>query len=93
MLSETTLAESLTPAEIETLVAVAGNSGHNRLTLDLPAETITIEGDGRVIRFEIDPLRKDALVRGLDPVGSTLEYAGDIRRFEQAFHAANPWLA
>jgi 3-isopropylmalate/(R)-2-methylmalate dehydratase small subunit len=72
---------------------VAGNSGHNRLTLDLPAETITIEGDGRVIRFEIDPLRKDALVRGLDPVGSALEYADDIRRFEQAFHAANPWLA
>jgi hypothetical protein len=54
-------------------------------------ETITIEGDGRVIRFEIDPLRKDSLVRGLDPVGSTLEYAGDIRRFELAFHAANPW--
>jgi len=25
--------------------------------------------------------------------GSTLECADDIRRFEQAFHAANPWLA
>jgi 3-isopropylmalate/(R)-2-methylmalate dehydratase small subunit len=84
---------SLTLAEIGTLTAVAGDSGRNRLTLDLPAQTITIEGDDRVIHFDIDPLRKDALVRGLDAVGSTLAYADDIRRFEQAYHAANPWLA
>ena len=83
----------LSPAEIETLVAVASDPARNRLTLDLAAQTITIDDNGRVIRFEIDPLRKDALLRGLDAVGSTLEYAEDIRRFEQAHHAANPWLA
>ncbi len=86
------LAVTLTPAQIETLVTRVSDSASNQITLDLPAQTITCS-DRSVIHFDIDPFRKDALVRGLDAVGSTLEYADDIRSFERKFHAANPWLA
>ncbi len=87
------LTVTLTPEQIGTLLDAAGDPQRNRLTIDLPAQTITFESDSRAIRFDIDGLRKDALVRGLDAVGSTLEYAENIRRFEQAYFAASPWLA
>jgi 3-isopropylmalate/(R)-2-methylmalate dehydratase small subunit len=32
-------------------------------------------------------------MRGLDPIGSTLEHAADIRAFQAEHLTANPWLA
>jgi 3-isopropylmalate/(R)-2-methylmalate dehydratase small subunit len=32
------------------------------------------------------------LLKGLDAVGLTLEHAQEIRAFEQAYLAAQPWL-
>jgi 3-isopropylmalate/(R)-2-methylmalate dehydratase small subunit len=83
----------LPESEVEALATHVADPKRNRLTVDLPAQTITLESDGRAIGFEIDALRKDALVRGLDAIGSTLEYAEDIRRFEKDHYAANPWFA
>ena len=83
----------LPESEVEALATHVADRQRNQLTVDLPAQTITLESDGRAIGFEIDALRKDALVRGLDAIGSTLEYAEDIRRFEKDHYAANPWFA
>jgi len=33
------------------------------------------------------------LLNGLDAVGLTLQYADDIRRFEQGYLKQRPWLA
>ena len=85
------LAVTLTPAQIDAIVVAAANPASNQVTLDLPAQTITFSDS--VIHFDIDPLRKDALTRGLDAIGTTLEYATDIRDFERKFYVANPWLA
>jgi 3-isopropylmalate/(R)-2-methylmalate dehydratase small subunit len=56
------------------------------VAIDLPAQTVT-GPDGTPHRFEIDPFRKQALLEGLDEVGSTLRRAGEIEAFE-ARHAA-----
>lgn len=52
-----------------------------RLTIDLPAQTIS--GDGiEPIYFEIDAFRKKRLVEGLDDIGMTMQHENDITGFE-----------
>jgi 3-isopropylmalate/(R)-2-methylmalate dehydratase small subunit len=86
------LTVSLPAAAIKDLVDRVSRPDANTLTIDLPAQTVTVEVDALEILFEIDPLRKDALVRGLDAVSATLQHADDIRRFEVGHYAANPWF-
>ncbi|GEP05813.1 3-isopropylmalate dehydratase small subunit [Methylobacterium oxalidis] len=83
---------SLDPGAVSALLARAADPEGNRLTVDLPGETILAE-DGTRHAFEIPPSRKDALVRGLDAIGQTLDRAAEIRAFEARHHAARPWLA
>ncbi len=78
---------------IDALARLVAEPSSNRVTIDLPAETITTDGDGRVIPFDIDALRKDSLIRGLDAVGSTLQFADDIRGFEESYFRNSSWLA
>jgi 3-isopropylmalate dehydratase small subunit len=47
----------------------------------------------RRIAFEFDPLRKDALPRGLDAAGATLQAAEAIRASERGGLARHPGLA
>ncbi|WP_132253901.1 3-isopropylmalate dehydratase small subunit, partial [Methylobacterium segetis] len=82
----------LDPERVETLAALAAEPGCNRFTIDLPEQTI-LAGDGVRIGFEIPASRKDALVRGLDAIGTTLDHAAAIRAFERRYHADRPWLA
>jgi 3-isopropylmalate/(R)-2-methylmalate dehydratase small subunit len=82
---------SLSGDEIGAVMACAADPARNRLTVDLTAETVT--GDGLDLRFTVDRLRRDALIRGLDAIGTTLERADAIRTFQRAHFAANPWLA
>lgn len=83
---------SLTGAEVADLQALCECPTLNRLTVDLMAKVV-IDADGRRIGFEMDELRRQDLIKGLDAVGSTLQYADDIRAFERAHFAANAWLA
>ncbi|HWI83311.1 3-isopropylmalate dehydratase small subunit [Ramlibacter sp.] len=80
-------------AETERLLALAADAARCEISVDLERQTIATPADGRELRFEIDPLRRDMLLRGLDAVGLTLQYADDIRRFERDHLAAQPWLA
>lgn len=82
---------SLTPEEVARLAKVADDPDTNEFTIDLPAQVIVASNER--IPFEIDALKKDALMRGLDPVSATLQYAEDIRRFEKTHFATNPWFA
>jgi 3-isopropylmalate/(R)-2-methylmalate dehydratase small subunit len=81
---------ALQPAELDALFAEAGTEGY-RLTVDLPAQTVTTPG-GRAFRFDIDPFRKDCLVRGLDEIGLTLHQSEAIRAYEARRKAEAPWL-
>ncbi len=82
---------SLEPGEVHTLSTLAADPARNRLAIDLPAQSISGDGGPR-FAFDISPLRKDALMRGLDAIGTTLDQAGAIRAFEARHHAAQPWL-
>ena len=79
--------------EVERLMALAADPSACRFTVDLLAQTIVTPADGRELHFDFDPLRRHMLLKGLDAVGLTLEYADDIRRFEQQHHERLPWLA
>jgi 3-isopropylmalate/(R)-2-methylmalate dehydratase small subunit len=61
------------------------------VTVDLDAQTVTAP-DGAAHRFEVDPFRKQALLRGQDEIALTLSYAADIAAFEARHARATPWL-
>lgn len=79
--------------EIDRLMALAQDPSSCEMKVDLQAQTVTTPGDGQVVSFEFDPLRKHMLLNGLDAVGLTLQYADDIRRFEQGYLKQRPWLS
>ena len=79
--------------DVDRLLALATDPERCVMTVDLQAQTVTTPGDGQVVSFEFDPLRKHMLLNGLDAVGLTLQYADDIRRFEQGYLKQRPWLS
>lgn len=87
------LAITVPPPEVDRLMAQAADPGQCRMTIDLEHQTITSDGDGCVLWFETDPLRRHMLLNGLDVVGLTLEHASQIRDFESSYFAAHDWLA
>ncbi len=84
---------SLRPDEVEVLGQQVSEPSANRLTVDLPSQTVTIATTGRSMRFEIDALTKNALTQGMDAVAATLQDADKIRDFERAYFLTRPWLA
>jgi len=61
------------------------------MTIDLPNQSL-IAPDRGTHPFDISPLRKDRLVRGIDDIDVTLEYRDAIESFEAKRRAAIPWL-
>ncbi len=84
------LAITLPPADLALLLARMAQPDSNRLTIDLARQTITAAG--LAIHFDIDPLRKQALLLGLDAVGQTLALRDDILAFQERHFEASPWL-
>ncbi|MDE2334041.1 MAG: 3-isopropylmalate dehydratase small subunit [Rhodospirillales bacterium] len=62
------------------------------MTVELEAQAVT-GPDGAQHRFEIASLSRKRLLRGLDEIAHTQEYAEALRRFEQEQARAFPWLA
>jgi len=81
----------LPAAEVDRLFRQVEETPGLRLRIDLAAQTVTAP-DGHVLRFDIDPFRKDCLLNGLDDIGLTLRHADQIREFEERRRAAQPWL-
>ena len=77
---------------VQEIGRLVGTEGDAEICVDLPAQEIRLR-NGQSIRFEIDPLRKEALVLGLDAIGSTLQRTAQIREFETGHLQGNPWLA
>ncbi|HYP85475.1 3-isopropylmalate dehydratase small subunit [Variovorax sp.] len=60
-------------------------------TVDLQAQAIAAPG-GAVLNFEVDPLRRAALLEGLDDIGRTLKLQGAIDAWQAADKVARPWV-
>jgi 3-isopropylmalate/(R)-2-methylmalate dehydratase small subunit len=65
--------------------------GAGRIGIDLEAQTIT-SPMGKTHRFEIDPRRRDGLLKGLDEVALTLQRDDEIRAFQTADRDQRPWI-
>jgi 3-isopropylmalate/(R)-2-methylmalate dehydratase small subunit len=64
----------------------------SRVAIDLAAQTVTAP-DGEVDRFEIDPFSRRCLLRGMDDIELTLEYADAIAQYERRRAEEAPWTA
>lgn len=62
------------------------------IDIDLEAQAVT-GPDGQRYRFEIEPTRKEQLLKGLDEIGYTEQYLEQIDGFELRHERAHPWLS
>jgi 3-isopropylmalate dehydratase small subunit len=77
--------------EVKALMAEA-LGGNHVFAVDLESQTV-IAPSGAKRHFDIDPARKEKLLKGLDAIGETLAHKSDIDRFEQRQALQQPWLA
>jgi 3-isopropylmalate/(R)-2-methylmalate dehydratase small subunit len=61
------------------------------ITINLPEQFIDGSGCGKV-HFDINSLAKQSLLAGLDAIGTTLQRADAIQKFELRHLRENPWL-
>jgi len=61
------------------------------LTVDLRRQAISTPWE-EPVAFEVEPLRREALLEGLDPIGVTLKRAERIDAFQAKQRLARPWV-
>ncbi|MEW6210973.1 MAG: 3-isopropylmalate dehydratase small subunit, partial [Acidobacteriota bacterium] len=71
----------LSEEQVEELFRRARSTDGYRLSIDLEEQTISDEQGAR-FRFEVEPHRRDCLLRGLDDIGLTLEHEDRISEYE-----------
>lgn len=59
--------------------------------MDLRAQRILLP-DGTALAFEVDPLRRTALLEGLDDIGRTLQLHENIDAWQARDRTARPWI-
>lgn len=67
---------------------VASLGSGAEVTVNLAEQTIDLGSEN--LTFEINGVIKDALIKGLDLIGTTLEYAADIEKYESAMKTFVP---
>lgn len=78
-------------SDLDKLMDDARRGANATLTVDLEAQEIR-GPDGGVVRFDIDPARKEKLLQGLDDIGVTMTRQDEIGRFESRVGENRPWL-
>jgi 3-isopropylmalate/(R)-2-methylmalate dehydratase small subunit len=73
---------TLAPAQVDELFRRTEKAEGYRLTIDLETLTITDEA-GLKIPFQIDPFRRECLLKGLDDIGLTLRFEDKIAAYER----------
>jgi 3-isopropylmalate/(R)-2-methylmalate dehydratase small subunit len=81
----------LPAAIVDTLMRQLLDQRGAQLTVDLPNQAVT-GPDGKTHQFEIEPLSKRRLLKGLDEIANTKEYSAAIRKFEEEQKESFPWL-
>jgi 3-isopropylmalate/(R)-2-methylmalate dehydratase small subunit len=73
---------TLASGQIDELFNRTGKNEGYRLSVDLEEQTVT---DNQSLRFsfEIDPFRKECLLKGLDDIGLSLVHEAEISAFEK----------
>lgn len=69
----------------------ASDPDRNVFEIDLSRQTINTK-DGLSMQFNIELRRKEALLEGVDAIGSTLRNQEEIKAFEYKYLVEMPWL-
>jgi 3-isopropylmalate/(R)-2-methylmalate dehydratase small subunit len=85
------LAIELDEKKMSELARLLSSGPVGSVSIDLPAQKISLENNSD-IKFEIDSMRKEALLLGMDAIGSTLMHIESIDEFERRYLKENPWL-
>ncbi|MFM0207685.1 3-isopropylmalate dehydratase small subunit [Paraburkholderia sediminicola] len=79
----------LSAAELDVLSRDA--AGGEYVAVDLEQQTVSAPR-GQTFRFEIEPLRRNALLQGLDEIGQTMLRESDIAGWQQRDRESRPWM-
>jgi len=79
----------LPPDAVQRLAEQCGDSG--KVTVDLRQQVIVFPR-GEQMNFHIEPMRRKALLEGLDEIGLTLKHADAIARYQTHDRSARPWV-
>ena len=71
----------LSERDVRTLIERSEELNDYQVSVDLESQTVR-DSAGFSANFEVDPFRRDNLLRGLDDIGLTLERADAIAEFE-----------
>lgn len=77
--------------DVDRLFRDAAKTPGFRVSVDLASQTV-ITQEGSVHAFQIDPFRKECLLKGLDEIGLTLRHEPEIAAYEARRRAEIPWL-
>ena len=69
---------------------ISANEGV-RFIVDLENQELTTPA-GNGFKFEVDPYRKNNLLKGLDDIGLTLQHTDEIDQYEKKHKQDFPWL-
>ncbi|MFP5461102.1 MAG: 3-isopropylmalate dehydratase small subunit [Gammaproteobacteria bacterium] len=83
----------LSESEVDWLFDQVNAFNGFELIVDLPAQQVRTADGSRSFGFDVDPFRKECLLKGLDEIGLTLGHADEIREFEAKRLREQPWLA
>jgi len=81
---------ALAPGQVSALMDEA-KGGNHVFSVDLAAQTVTAPS-GAVFAFDIDPGRKQKLLKGIDSIGETLRGSPAIDAYERRAASVMPWL-
>ncbi len=79
------------PGDVVRRLAASSSGGNARLTIDLERQVV-VAADGEAIGFAVEPMRRTALLEGLDEIGLTLQHAEAILAYQAADRVAQPWV-
>ena len=79
-------------AVVDQLAAdIEATQGAGKVSIDLEAQTI-VSPSGARHSFEIDPRRREGLLKGLDEVALTLQRDDEIHAFQASDRTTRPWI-
>lgn len=81
----------LSTEQVASIMQQAEQTTQYQITVDLAKQTVQL-ADGSNVPFIIEEATKTRLLKGLDDIQISLQYASDIQAFEKQHAAHNPWL-
>ena len=79
------------PEPVVRQLMTEAKGGNHVFSINL-ADQAVITPSGEIVHFDIDPGRKEKLLKGLDAIGETLQHNADIGRYEYKRSLSTPWL-